>query len=139
VAVEKAHFPPKRPKFGGDNHVQKIKKAVCRASWRNFIFANFERRSFSTVTPGITMQESSARLKSRRSCGRSSFYPSNCNWVFLQFLETDQIGVPIFLRWHIRFRPARAGEVREGFTRMPAENHQRMIRRGRCRRVFGML
>jgi len=30
---------------------KKIEKVVCRASWRDFIFANFAGRSFSTATP----------------------------------------------------------------------------------------
>ena len=30
---------------------RKTQKVVCRASWRDFIFANFVRKSFSTATP----------------------------------------------------------------------------------------
>jgi hypothetical protein len=35
----------------GIENVQKIEIVVCRASWRNFILANFAGRSFSTATP----------------------------------------------------------------------------------------
>src|ERR1700686_2468805 len=69
-------------------------------------------------------------LEQRVEC--SSVCPDKCNRVFLQLLEADQIGIPIFLRWHIRFRPARPSEVREGFSRMPLEDHQGMIRGSRC-------
>jgi len=53
VAVDKVRVPPKQRKFG-DTKAYKIEKVVCGGSQRNFIFANFARRTFSTATRHYT-------------------------------------------------------------------------------------
>src|SRR5258708_73599 len=46
--LKKSSFLPNSQNLGDTK--RKVKKVVCRASWCNFIFANFGRRSFSTGT-----------------------------------------------------------------------------------------
>jgi hypothetical protein len=50
---------------------------------------------------------------SRYKC--SSFYPGNGEGMFTQFLETEQIAIPVLLGRHIGFRPTRPGEVGKRF------------------------
>jgi len=47
-------------KFWVIENVSRLEKIAYNASWRNFIFANFAEKSFSTATPVINIQSRKA-------------------------------------------------------------------------------
>ena len=70
------------------------------------------------------------------SLGRGRCQPGDGDWMFTQLLETEQIGIPVFLGRHIGFRPTRPGEVGKRFPGVPFKKHEGMICRGHGRCMF---